>query len=141
MSHSALLFVIQSMCHVSLYISLCCFYTDRFSSCFSLCLLSFQVFGHPVVLSSVTDDSLFILPHSPTEQSHFTYYSAHFREDYQESQKWGPVQSIVQKLLTSDYHQGLVSEKIQVPAPEIWETMRTLGSTGQSLLILSQYGH
>lgn len=48
-SHSALLFVIQSMCHVSLYTSFCCFYTDCFSSCFSLCLLSFHVFGHPAV--------------------------------------------------------------------------------------------
>lgn len=46
--------------------TLCCFFTDCFSSSFSLRLLSFHVFGHPVALSSLTDDSLFILLQSPT---------------------------------------------------------------------------
>lgn len=88
MSHSALLFVIQSMCHVSLYTSLCCSYADCFSSCsFSVYFLSMplviQLYWALWLMTS------FLFSFSLLLQ--FTYDSAHFKEDYRQSQTWGQV--------------------------------------------------
>lgn len=106
MSHSAFRFVIHSMYRVSLYTSLCCFYADHFFICFSLCLLSFHVLGHPAVLSSLMIAFSFSLSLLLTSCIAPTIQLTLRRT----------TQSIIHKFLTSGFHQELISKKIQHPA-------------------------
>lgn len=83
-----------------------------------------SIYFLPISCIELFDDFLVIRIHLPTEQLNLTYFSAHFKESYQEFQKWDVqpthVQPSVQKILNLGHSKWPDSENTQTAVVWIW---------------------